>query len=236
MLFYIVRHGAPDYKKDMLLDWGWEQAEDAARYLEKIKPDALYTSPMDRAQETASCTARRLHMSVQVEPWAYELQRDCHGLYPDGTTGIITKMPVEALVKPEYEHMNCDEVLDAVPGFSEGFKKRYYMISEGLDDLLERNGYKRLPEGYYQPVAPNDKKIVLFCHGGMTRVMLSHLFHIPYNLIGNVFIPYFNNFTVVYFRGSGDAPVGPKLFQFGDIGHLCGGERKLFEHFDGVEF
>ena len=49
MFLYLVRHGEPDYKRDVLLPCGWEQAELAARRLAVDGIDEIHASPMGRA-------------------------------------------------------------------------------------------------------------------------------------------------------------------------------------------
>ena len=93
-----------------------------------------------------------------------------------------------------------------------------------MDGLIERHGYRRNDRGFYQAVEPNDKRIALFCHAGLTRVVLSHVFNIPYQMIGSRFLAWFTGVTVIRFKHDVEVgtEVAPYLYSFGDVGHLQG--------------
>lgn len=68
-ILYLVRHGdkvraAGDFG---LTETGQGQARAAAEYLETLPITALYSSPLERAQETARIIAERLALPVQTE-------------------------------------------------------------------------------------------------------------------------------------------------------------------------
>ena len=69
MRIVFVRHGEPDYTHDCLTETGRLQAEAAAERLEREGITEIYASPMGRARETASFTARRLGLPVTVLPF-----------------------------------------------------------------------------------------------------------------------------------------------------------------------
>ncbi len=231
MLLYMIRHGAPDYKTDTLLDIGWKQAEAVANRLRISGIDAIYASPMGRARETAEPLSRLLGLPVQIEPWAYELGDESRTDFPDGQRKPISHLPTTYLMAPEFRRLTNEEVLAGLPGVCESeFSRRYAEISAGLDDLLGRLGYARNARGFYDVVMPNDMHIALFCHAGMMRVMLSHLFHVPYQFCGSTLLTQFTGVTVLHFAED-EPEVAPGLISYGDVGHLYGGSGEPKMHY-----
>ena len=72
MLFYLIRHGEPNYELDTLTPRGWEQAEALSRRLALHGLDRIYASPLGRAQDTARPTAKLLGLPIEIEPWSSE--------------------------------------------------------------------------------------------------------------------------------------------------------------------
>lgn len=73
--FYFLRHGETEVNRLGLIagqtdvplnETGWRQARTAARALEKRGIDAVYSSPLRRARDTAECVAERLGLEVVV--------------------------------------------------------------------------------------------------------------------------------------------------------------------------
>lgn len=64
MRIVIVRHGEPNYEKDCLTEKGHLQAAAAAKRLENEEIEAIYTSPMGRARETAEALARHIGLEM----------------------------------------------------------------------------------------------------------------------------------------------------------------------------
>ena len=61
MRLIIVRHGDPNYEIDSLTQTGWKEAELAADRLSKMDIKDFYVSSLGRAQDTASCTLKKMH-------------------------------------------------------------------------------------------------------------------------------------------------------------------------------
>ena len=53
MRLFLVRHGDPDYDKDCLTELGHRQADVVAQRLLEEGIEAIYSSPMGRARQTA---------------------------------------------------------------------------------------------------------------------------------------------------------------------------------------
>ena len=76
MRLILIRHGHPNYEKDCLTALGQCQAEAAAERLAGERIEAIYTSPMGRARETAEATAHRLGFTeMETLPFMHELYR-----------------------------------------------------------------------------------------------------------------------------------------------------------------
>jgi broad specificity phosphatase PhoE len=73
---YLVRHGQTDWNKEKIFrgradvplnDYGREEAEALSRYLQDVRFDACYSSPLGRARETAEIVARPHSLDVQID-------------------------------------------------------------------------------------------------------------------------------------------------------------------------
>ena len=231
MLLYIIRHGIPDYKTDTLLEEGRKQAEAAANRLRISGIDEIHASPMGRARETAEPLSRLLGLPVEIEPWAYELGQESRTCYPDGVSKTISSLPTTYLTDPAFRRMDNDEALRDIEGIREThLPERYKELSEGLDDMLSRLGYVRNGRGFYDAVSPNGRHVALFCHAGMMRVLLSHLFHIPFHFLASTLLTQFTGITLVHFEEA-QGEVAPSLISYGDVGHLYGGTGEQQLHY-----
>lgn len=221
MFFYILRHGRPDYATDTLLEEGKHQAELLAERMQISGLDAVYSSPMGRALETAAPTAEKLGLPITVLPWARELGDEARTRYPDGVSKVISRLPDAYFYDPAVRDLSSEEAMSSMDCFTDNqYAERYKEISEGLDALLEKHGYRRNGRGLYETAAPNDSHVGLFCHGGMTRIMLSHLFHLPCTRVAAAWQGHFTNVTVLYFDENPVGETAPVLVSYGDVGHL----------------
>ena len=80
--FYLIRHGDHDWLKKGIAGRipgvhlnvrGKKQAEELAQRLARVKFDAIYSSPLERAMESAEPTARAKEMEIKVSPEILEL-------------------------------------------------------------------------------------------------------------------------------------------------------------------
>ena len=198
---------------------------------------------MGRAHETAKPTAELLNLPIITEPWAYELGEESHTIFPDGQSRLISSLPSICVQQTAHRGLGLEEALDKLECFQgREFKKRYHDIADGLDGMLARLGYVRNANGFYDTAAPNNRHVALFCHCGMMRVMLSHLFHIPYQFVAGTLQSNFTGVTIVHFAAlpyicsceRPDVkytpenldeippvfPTQPCLISYGDVGHL----------------
>ena len=81
--FYLIRHGTNDYLAKALLaarlpnvhlnDQGRAEAERVASNLATVGIQKIFSSPLERARQTAEPTARRLGLQVEITPEIHEI-------------------------------------------------------------------------------------------------------------------------------------------------------------------
>ncbi len=196
----------------------------------------IHSSPQGRALETARPTAELLGLPVIIEPWARELNEESKTLFPDGVPKTISHLTAAYLHDPAFRNCDSGRALAEIPGLSEtGFPARYREISEGLDAMLSSLGYVRNGKGLYDVKDGNGRHVALFCHCGMSRVLISHLLHVPYQLLGATLMNHFTGITVFHFDGDA-AEICPELISYGDVGHLYRDGKPLIHYMKKVPF
>lgn len=196
MKIIFVRHGDPDYEHDTLTEKGIREAKLLSDRTVNWPVTQFYCSPLGRAQKTASYTLERVGREAITHDWMKEF------FYPieDPVTGRVG-VPWDFM--PEY-WTNIPQMYDR-EGWKETEIYRsnpellpaYTQVCEGIDDILASYGYKRTGNHYLNenhsgqaphtasgdaaphtaegPADKTDSTIVLFCHLGVTCVMMSHL-------------------------------------------------------------
>ena len=203
MKIIFVRHGDPDYENDSLTEKGIREAKLLADRTVNWPVTDFYCSPLGRARKTASYTLERLGREAVTYEWMKEFIYRVN----DPVTG---RFGVPWDFMPEYWTMIPD-MYD-----KDGWRKTqvyssnpellpaYDQVCEGLDGLLRSYGYVRHHNYYLNqnlseqtnasalPAStPNgtDSTIVIFCHLGITCVMMSHLLGIsPAVLLHSLFL------------------------------------------------
>lgn len=219
MLLYIVRHGDPDYVNDCLTERGWQQAEAVAKRIAASGINAIYSSPMGRARQTAEPSCRLLGLPCQIEDWAHEVEEGRLSEEPYGKPTSVS------LIQNTYYRENggidlpYDRAFEAVAFRSSGMKEATAYIEQGGRDFLERLGYRE-ENGVYRILRPNEDKVALFCHSVMARAWLSTLLHIPIHLMWSGFHYTHTGVTVVEFRNRENGITAPTCLCYNDMGHL----------------
>ena len=190
MRLIFIRHAEPDYEHDSLTKKGRYEAELLARRTARWENiEAIFCSPLGRAQETASYTLKALGRDAVTCDWlrefAYEVKDPVTGEIKvpwDFLPGYFTKIP---------EMYDKDKWLDTeIYRSNPKIKPDYNEICRRMDDLLLTNGYMRDGNMYRADASMTDgddeKNIVFFCHFGVTCMILSHLLGIsPVILLEN---------------------------------------------------
>ena len=182
MRIIFIRHGDPDYTNDSLTDKGVREAKLLSDRIVKWPTEQFdfYCSPLGRAQKTASYSLERIGRQAVTYDWMKEFTY----IIEDPTTGRIG-VPWDFM--PEYwteiPQMYDKEAWKKTDVYSSNpeLLPAYENVCESLDRLLEKYGCKRHHNYYINTnESKQDKKqkhdtIVIFCHLGITCVMLSHL-------------------------------------------------------------
>lgn len=175
MKILFIRHGEPNYRLDTLTPNGWKEAEALGQYLKDIPIDGYYVSTMGRAKATASFTLEAKGVTPEYCDWLREFGAGpyVHPSYGTETGLLWDWYPADTNRYPEVferEGWRDNECYTQA-----GVGKVYDDVNTHLDALLARYGYRR-GDGYlYTCEEGHHQTIALFCHFGVTCVMLSHL-------------------------------------------------------------
>ena len=222
MRLIFIRHGDPDYEHDSLTAKGRREAELLAERVGGWKADRILCSPLGRARETAEYSLKKLGMKAEVLDWLQEFY------YPvaDPETGkdrlAWDFMPRYWTRIPEFydkDHWTEASVMKTGP-----ISEKYRMVCDGIDGILKEYGYER-SGGFYRYTESRNDTVVIFCHLGVSYVMLSHLLGISPVVLWQTF---FTAPTAVTVTATEERIEGEAMFRvqvMGDTSHLrAGGE------------
>ena len=194
----LIRHGETDWNaagrwmghNDVPLnERGHRQADALARRLANWSIDAIYSSDLRRAAETAAYLARTL----RLEPIHDRSLRERNGGMFQGLTNeqilkthpsALTEMRFEGAAPPGGES-NLDLFQRAVPAF---------------ESIVSRHPGKR---------------IALFTHGGVLRLLIGHVLGLPADQRPNISVSGNTGLSIVEFDGD-----SAKLTLLNDTSHL----------------
>jgi len=167
--FYLIRHGDNDLIGKAIAGWlpgvhlnsrGRAEAEQLAEYLAHEQLDHLYSSPLERAQETAAACAKRLGLTIHTAPQIGELD------FGDWTGQSLDELSKD----PRWRHWNECRSLSRTPG------------GETMLDLQGRF------VGFIQQLHEDQhgKKIALFSHGDPIRSALLYYLGLPIDFFDRI--------------------------------------------------
>lgn len=155
MELVFVRHGLPVRIDDAggpadpaLSEEGRHQAGVLATWLAATRLDAVYTSPMRRARETAAPLAERLATDMIVDDGLEEF--DAH---------LSFYIPIEELAHddPRWQQLVAEWSSPAANGVRQAFRARVVDAVERI--VADHHG----------------QRVALVCHGGVVNAYLSHI-------------------------------------------------------------
>jgi len=168
----LVRHGEQAYTENMLIgdainpplsDLGNQQAQAVGQRLSRVKIDAVYCSPLERAASTGAAIAS--HHSVEPvemsEIIEFEMWRD---------------LPQD---KPLLDSISKDELRNAYRQFNRTHRWDAYPHSESRDEFRSRviNAIDTIAANHH------GDRVVIACHGGVIGSYISNIFDSPQDMV-----------------------------------------------------
>ena len=227
MKIYIIRHAEPDYEHHTITERGKKEAAALGKRYNASDFDAIYCSPLERAQATCRAVVKDEFKRVHVVDWLRELNH-FHAILKGGEKQVcwdfkpkyIQKHP--SLLQPNF--LESMEVRDGV------FEKHLFELWDNFDKLLAENGYVR--DGYFYRVKKrNRKKIVLFCHFGVMSALVSHMMNIPFTNAAQFMICPPSGVTVFISEERDKGIAQFRMSRYGDTTHL--GKEGIIRSFSG---
>ncbi len=203
MLLFYVRHGDPIYNPDQITPLGEEQAKALAYRLQVFGLDEIYASTSNRAIQTAKPTSDLLGLEIKTldflnENYLDELKVPLEGEKSDWIwshpeyANVLTSREVRQMGEMWYKHPKLE---------SFHFENKLSTINAQLDRFLAGFGYEHDGEkGLYKIVQRNtEKRIAIFAHECMGKIVMSHLLDIPFPYYAAHFEMHTSAFTVIRF-------------------------------------
>ena len=226
MRLYIIRHADPDYPNHTITPAGHEEAKALARRLVGTSLTHIYSSPLNRAQETARYTADLAGIEPVIVDWLQELSDwrvDVVNRAGEAENCVVWDLHGEMVRNdsplPTHDHWHENPALPA-PYSREEFER----IKASLDALITQHGYVRQGNRYRiagnlnEPA--NQDQITVFCHNGIALTSLAHLLDIPLTLMWAGFWLAPSSVTTVVFDERSAQWAVPRCLSVGDTSHL----------------
>ena len=149
MELILVRHGLPERVElaqgradPALSDTGWQQARQVGKWLSQETIEAVYTSPLRRAIETAQPLAESLGQRPVIHESVAEYDRDASHY-----------IPMEELKQEDYPAWKA--FVDGGYGEEVDMAEFAMRVAKGLEEIIGANAGRR---------------VAVFCHGGVVNV------------------------------------------------------------------
>ena len=227
MKLLLVRHAEPDYEHDSITEKGRREAVFLSQRLARIQVRAYYVSPLGRAKDTAAPTLKAVGGTAVECPWLREFHAPIRRPDVSGHKTITWDWLPQDWTADErfFRHDQWHQVQPMLDG---GVKAEYDWVTGELDALLERHGYRRNGR-CYRALAPSNDVIVLFCHFGVTCVLLSHLLNVSPMVLWHGCCAAPSSVTTVVTEERREGTASFRMLEFGDISHLyANGEPPSF--------
>jgi broad specificity phosphatase PhoE len=181
---FLIRHGETDYNREHRLqgalpvplnDNGRSQAKALGLYLKNHDIEAIFSSPMIRARQTADIISQALNVTVQEESRIQEIAfGKFEGMLPNET---------EAEYPDEYRMWKSGDMSYTVPD-GESRRAVQKRMAQAWDELTTSDAYET---------------IALISHGSALRIIMRYLFHyVPTETIENTSLTTLSRFDEVW--------------------------------------
>ena len=217
MEIIIVRHCEPNYEIDSLTPKGWREAELLSDKLSKMEIDEWYCSPHGRAKDTASCTMKKVGQEAIVYDWLREFKGTVKYDFLDKPIRCWDMLPSYWTKEEKYYSRDDWYKADLIQAGNTGAE--YKWVTEEFDKFLAERGYVH-ESGCFRVEKANHKRIVFFCHFGVSCVLLAHLLGVsPYTFFqGFVMQP--SSVTSVVTEEREEVIASFRIRSYGDVSHL----------------
>ncbi|MBQ9521207.1 MAG: histidine phosphatase family protein [Oscillospiraceae bacterium] len=216
MKLLIIRHADPDYEHNCLTEQGTKEARLLSEYLRNVPIDAAYTSPLARARLTAAPVLSAHDMTAQVCDWLREFDAQITKPNQDAPGIVWDWLPADWTAVPDFY---APDTWTRPAVMRTDVTEKYRAVCDGLDELLNRHGYRR--DGrLYRVTRANHDTIALFCHFGVECVLLSHLLSVSPMPLWHSFCALPSSVTLLYTEERREGIASFRVSAFGDLSHL----------------
>ncbi|MBM3130678.1 MAG: phosphoglycerate mutase [Chloroflexi bacterium] len=171
-ILLLIRHASNDYLKENRLaglipgihlnEQGQREADALARRLESVALDAIYSSPIDRARETAHAVAQNQKLDVRIHPGLIEVD-----------VGEWTGRLISELVETDaWKQLLAQPVAAQFPG-GDSFARAHQRIVAAVDTLV---------------AAHPDQIIALVSHADPIKIALAHYLKMDLNQFNRIVV------------------------------------------------
>ncbi len=242
MRLIFIRHGDPDYKNDKLTEKGEREALLLAKRAASWKNiKEIYQSPLGRARATAEPCLKALKMDAITCDWLREFHNVNNQICWD-------LLPLDFY--SDKKHFDKDKWPEGRSIKAGKVKKYYGEVCRGFDSILEKYGYIRNKQGFYdvaEPVPnhnwsqplykyhlksikddyPEETNLVFFCHLGVMFTIIGHLIGMSPMQLWQGFYVAPSSITIL---NSEERIAGQATFRverLGDTNHLSAGGEAI---------
>lgn len=170
----MIRHAQPERREvaegpadPPLSPLGVEQAERLAAYLAAEHLDAIYSSPLQRARQTAAPLASERSTSIAIDDDLAELDRD--------SSWYIPIEELRASDDPRWKALASGEMSLSATETQDQFRQR---VRAGLDRIIAANPSRR---------------VAVVCHGGVINAVIAAQLGIDLGPMYGFFYPYYTS-------------------------------------------
>lgn len=245
MKIIFIRHGEPDYNTDSLTKNGQIEAELLSKRVQNWDVTKFYSSPQGRAKETAMPSLKALNTEAEILDFMREFsypiidpETNRHGVPWDFIPSKVSN--TDCFYELEDGFLKAP-VIKSNPDIELNYPK----VINGFDKLLEEYGYFRKDKYYINKnskerylsstIGPNNEikdngpelkdgeketVIVIFCHLGVTCLVLSHLLNIPFEVLTHSFFMPTSSVTILTTEERWGHETSFRLQTLGDVSHL----------------